>query len=378
MAKANLAAAMQTSVRKAIQTVSPTGNAMVPEGRTKVEKVIIISKQSVGDIVMLTAGIRDLKASVPALQIDVHTPFPELWQNNPNLTILPKDDPSIPVVEAHYPLIQQSNQQPWHFIHGYRKFFEELFHIPIPQGAFRGDIHLSLEEQNSQEIFKKFGIDAPGYGIIISGGKSDFTTKIFDHTKLQEVVDRTKGKIRWVQIGGKSSKFDENAHLHKDLTGVINTVGQTTIREMIQLIYWSNLVLTPISAAMHLAEAIKAYPEATFVHRPTVVLAGGRESPTWEAYPHHRFLHSVGTLKCCFDGGCWRNRVTDLGDGKDDPKMNCFLPILKEHGQTVPKCLDDISVDMILNEIGSYYRSGVHTDGNQIAVLKYDDNSFSL
>ena len=52
-------------------------------------KLILRSHQSPGDIVMLTAAVRDLKLALGAeVEIDVRTPCPALWENNPHLTPL--------------------------------------------------------------------------------------------------------------------------------------------------------------------------------------------------------------------------------------------------------------------------------------------------
>lgn len=47
-------------------------------------KLILRNHQSPGDIVMLTAGVRDLKRALgDAVAVDVRTPCPALWENNP-------------------------------------------------------------------------------------------------------------------------------------------------------------------------------------------------------------------------------------------------------------------------------------------------------
>ena len=47
-------------------------------------KLILRSQQSPGDIVMLTAAVRDLKGTLGAeVEIDVRTPCPALWENQP-------------------------------------------------------------------------------------------------------------------------------------------------------------------------------------------------------------------------------------------------------------------------------------------------------
>jgi hypothetical protein len=75
---------------------------------------------------------------------------------------------------------------------------------------------------------------------------------------------------------------------------------------------------------MHLAAAVDSPPDAPR-HRPCVVVAGGREPPHFTAHPHHQFIHTVGALRCCDDGGCWKSRAVPLGDGaeKDRPEALC-------------------------------------------------------
>jgi hypothetical protein len=50
-------------------------------------RVILQNTQSPGDIVMLTAAVRDLKRALgAAVAVDVRTPCPALWENSPHLT----------------------------------------------------------------------------------------------------------------------------------------------------------------------------------------------------------------------------------------------------------------------------------------------------
>ena len=59
-------------------------------------KLILRNGQSPGDIVMLTAAVRDLHSTYPGqFQTDVRTACPELWENNPYVTALSDDDPEV-------------------------------------------------------------------------------------------------------------------------------------------------------------------------------------------------------------------------------------------------------------------------------------------
>jgi len=77
-------------------------------------------------------------------------------------------------------------------------------------------------------------------------------------------------------------------------------------------------------------------------------VAGGREPPSWEAYPEHQFLHTIGMLPCCAKGGCWRSRSVPLGDGddKDDPKHLCVDVI-----DNLPHCMELITPGTVIEAI---------------------------
>jgi len=67
-------------------------------------KLILKNFQSPGDIIMLTAAVRDLHRSHPGSFVtDVRTPCPALWQHNPLVTPLKEGDPEVEVIECHYP-----------------------------------------------------------------------------------------------------------------------------------------------------------------------------------------------------------------------------------------------------------------------------------
>jgi len=114
-------------------------------------RLILKNWQSPGDVVMLTAAVRDLHLSHPGQFVtDVRTPCPALWQNNPYITPLRDDDPDVETIRCEYPLIHRSNELPYHFIHAFRLFLEERLAVRIRPTAFRGDIHLTREEEWSR------------------------------------------------------------------------------------------------------------------------------------------------------------------------------------------------------------------------------------
>jgi len=64
------------------------------------QKLILRNFQSPGDILMLTAAVRDLHACYPDRFVtDVRTSCPDLWLHNPHL-IMAVDEPDVRVVLA--------------------------------------------------------------------------------------------------------------------------------------------------------------------------------------------------------------------------------------------------------------------------------------
>src|SRR5262245_56802573 len=110
-------------------------------------RLILRSFQSPGDILMLTAAVRDLHAAEPGTFVtDVRTSAEALWFNNPHITRLSEGEPDVETIDMHYPLIHQSNQRPYHFLHGYPQYLEQQLGVRIPVTRFAGDIHLGADE----------------------------------------------------------------------------------------------------------------------------------------------------------------------------------------------------------------------------------------
>lgn len=311
-------------------------------------KLILRNYQSPGDIVMLTAAVRDLHLCYPGrFQTDVRTPCPGLWENNPFITPLWEGDPEVRIINCEYPLIHQSNNGAYHFIHGFISFLNEELGLKIRPSACRGDIHLSPEEKSTHSQVEEVTKEDTPFWIIVGGGKLDYTVKWWDVARFQQVVDRFRGRILFVQVG-------EGHHHHPALDGVLDLRGQTSLRQLIRLVYHAQGVLCPVTLAMHLAAAVETkggFPK----NRPCVVVAGGREPPQWEAYPHHQYVHTVGALACCDDGGCWKSRTVPLHDGSEhDLPENLCVDVV----EGLPRCMHLITAEEVIHRIELYFQGG--------------------
>src|SRR5438270_10588389 len=137
-----------------------------------VRKLVLKCDLSLGDIVLLTAAIRDLHAWYPGQFItDVRTFFPELWENNAHITPIKDNDPRAEVLECSYPLIDFCNDAPYHAIHGFAEFLNRELRLGIKPTLFQGDVHLSPQEKAwYSQVHELTGRPIP-FWIVAAGGK---------------------------------------------------------------------------------------------------------------------------------------------------------------------------------------------------------------
>lgn len=314
-------------------------------------KLILTCDLCPGDVVMMTAAVRDLHRAHSGLFLtDVRTPAAQLWENNPWITQLSEDDPEVTVVPMRYDLIHESNEGAYHFIHGYVRHLEDFLGLRIPVTRFRGDIYLSDLEKSwlNQVQEEPIGWNRD-FWIVVAGGKHDYTTKWWDSARYQQVIDHFAGRIQFVQCG-------EANHHHPRLRGTIDLVGKTDVRQFVRLMYHASGVLCPVTFAMHLAAAVEVKPGRP-KNRACVVIAGGREPSQWEKYGHHRFLETNGALPCCDNGGCWKSRCQPVGDGdeKDKPENLCVSPVAIASNLQIARCMDLITARDVIRAVELYH-----------------------
>ncbi len=310
-----------------------------------VRKLILKNEQAPGDILMLTAAVRDLhRSQAGRFAVDVRTPFPELWEGNPFIIPLSEHSTDVETIDCEYPLIHESNRLPVHFLHAFPDFLGRKLGVRVDPTEFRADVYLSRDERERPLPLKLNGEPVEHYWIVAAGGKRDFTIKWWSQERYQAVIDHFRGRLVFVQVGGAG-------HFHPKLEGVIDLRGRTSIRDLIRLVHHADGVLTPVSFLMHLTAAVPVSEKLIaneIESRPCVVIAGGREPVHWEAYPTHQYLHTVGALDCCRTGGCWRSRTKALGDGSEHDSARRLCVNVRN---SLPACMDMITADDAIRRI---------------------------
>ncbi len=331
------------------------------------KQVVIRNTQSPGDIVVLSAAIRDLHQQYPGrfeTSISVSPGAEEAYINNPYIASIYGHKVRKNWFKAEYPLVHRSNQQRKHFLWGFIEHMNRKLKVQVKLSDFKPDLYLTEEEMAKPLI-------EPPYWLFLSGGKTDFQTKIWDQVYWQQVIDGTCDRIRWVQCGGGSKNHIRHVPKH----GIyVNMVAKTGLRKLMRLIYHADGVACVVTLAMHLAAAF---------NKPCVVIAGGREAWWWEAYNEenrlvnmqvgypnwrpppnddfvpHRYLHTIGELPCCKAGGCWKAKIRPRNVNGSLPKgSTCQRPVY-QNGELIPECKAMIKPDQVIDAIFSYYKDGL-------------------
>ena len=314
------------------------------------DTLILQNNQAPGDALMMTCAIRDLHINYPNRFITaIATKQNDIFKNNPYITSVGVDRKNSRLIKLGYTSsINDSNTRCAHFSTGFTRDLSEKLVLPITPTSLRPDIHLLEAEKDRSCV----GIKKP-YWVVVAGGKSDFTNKVWDSAYYQEVVDSCPDTT-FVQVGSTKD-------IHPPLKGVINKVGATNLREFMLLIAHSEGVICPITAAMHLAGAF---------NKPCIVIAGGREPFWWEAYTRntwkasipaveppkdfveHAFVDSLGNYPCCKKAGCWKNGVGE----KAQVSKNCTR-VVKGPTRPQPECMAAITPETVIALI-NMYKSG--------------------
>jgi ADP-heptose:LPS heptosyltransferase len=314
-----------------------------------VRSVLLRNNLAPGDNVVLTAAVRDLRRHYPGeFEFDVRSPCPDVWFNNPHLVPMLADDPAVEVLDVECPLINWSNDLPYHFLEGFGHYIALALGRDFRLTEFRGDVHLTPgERERPSWITEMTGMDCP-YWIVAAGGKFDLTVKWWSHRRYQQVVDHFRGRILFVQVG-------DSGNYHPPLEGVLDLRGRTSLRELMLLVHHAAGVVCGVTSLMHLAAAVESRPDRPGL-RPCVVIAGGREPVHWEAYPGHQFVHAIGALRCCANGGCWRSRTHPLGDGSDNDLED---RLCVDVAGDLPRCMHLITVEEVCRRVELYFAGGV-------------------
>jgi len=178
------------------------------------DEIVFKNRQAIGDILTMTAGIRDFKNAFPNTKVGVITTAMHLWDHNPNIDHNFKDNEKILEIGPGF-ATNKSNLLNLHMCNAFRTDIENKLHISFPQGPIRPDIWMTQDEYNRPPL-----IDGP-YWLFIYGGEPGWPAK--QYHRWQEVMNMLKDDIKIVQLGVKG-------HPYPHLDNTVDYIGKTEDR----------------------------------------------------------------------------------------------------------------------------------------------------
>ena len=275
------------------------------------QKLYLEALHSVGDMVVLSAAIRDLTLNYPdKYEIHLSTRCHQLFEHNPLITYYKKITNNARINLNYASLMPKKHDQPHHMVGVYHKLLEKHLKIPIPLLKPHGDLYLP------DELVYKSPVDG-NYWLIMAGGKNSWKTKLWPAEYWQQTVNELdKHGINVVQTGHKPN----HEHISPSIECSLDLNGWGGLQELLWLIYHCDGIICGITSGMHIAACF---------NKPCVVLAGGKESVNWEHYSNdnfiekfgndcesvrveHRFLNIYGELPCCNTNTiCWKRDLDE-------------------------------------------------------------------
>lgn len=285
--------------------------------------VMLRTNNHLGDVVILTNVIHNLKKSFPDINfcVDAKNNYLDVFENNPYISWFDKDVADF-FVECVYAPYSQKTANAGSCISAFNiNAFEKMRRITSEDKFF---IHILTPEFFIKIDDNKYG----DYCIINANCQTCSETKSYPF--YQDVINSRKD-IKFIQIGG-----NEERDITSNLDGVIDLRGKTSVKELISIVANAKCVISPPSAIVHIA--------AAFPNVKTIVLSGAREP-----YILTKYENTIHLTSKCEDGwnekiGCMKFFMRDI-DGR-----TCRRAIMIK-GRKYPKCMCEIKKDDICNLI---------------------------
>lgn len=303
----------------------------------KLRVVIHNHQRLLGDRLLMTPLIRDLRATYPNWRLVVDVENDIAWRNNPHAEQIVTPGRSIEGkvdFTAHVgPMkaTQGSRANGLHITRAFAQSFILQSGLPVHDGPFKCDLHLSAAEQAWQPV--------SGPCWVINCDTANMGAKRWVTERWRDLV-RLLPHITFVQVGlPQDTRIDLS-----DEPNVIGLVGQTDERQLMALVAGATGCVSLVSSLQHIAAAFD---------KPCVVLAGGREPRSFCAYPAQHHIDRLGMLDCCRDRSCWKNSIEACVD------REMFHP---ESGKVVktdiPRCMRMIATEEVAAGVRGFYQGG--------------------
>ena len=242
----------------------------------------------IGDNVILTGAVRNVKAAYPNIRFSVPESFPELWVGNPDVeNVAPTSFPE----KVRYGIRFEKRGEKGNMVEGLTSSLCDSLHLERCKCVTRTPVLFLTEEE--KERSREWN------GRWLLNANCQTTSRSKGYPNWQKVVDSLDG-LDIYQIGGNDSR-----DISLDLRGVTDWRGKSSLRELIIMSYGCEGIISPPSAISNIGAAFG---------KRQVIVNGSREPDILTDYPNA--VHVSRKCKVCgygVDTGCMARRLNGLG-----------------------------------------------------------------
>lgn len=306
--------------------------------RKKRKTIIRVYRMGLGDDVIITGVIREIKKVCPSCEIDIITRNKNLFLFNPNITKLDINANDVELCELglssvpadYHDRAFDSSFNAKHYSFKLHLFAQMKLNLQWDCKNIKPDLHLG---NTLNPVRNKLGFGG-AYWLINSGFYGVMPYKWYP--QYQKVVDLLRGKVQFIQHGGNGPN-----DVHTPLDGALSIVGQTSPLELAAAFRDCAGSLGGASSHAHFAAAFD---------RPCVIVAGGAEPPEWTNYENQTAIFK--------NIGCSNYKAGTCGYPRNDLGRNgeeCCPHFLGNHAE----CFDAISPEEVADAILKYQGGGI-------------------
>lgn len=314
------------------------------------KKILVRMPNWIGDLVMATVVLEDLKKAYPQAELTAmcRVPLAELLKYNPYVDevysfhkgrgiFLRRESQRNVVRKLHTGnydlgiLLTNSLSSAWCFWQGNVKFRigykgdgrKSLLTHPIPFPASRGEEHLVTtykrllsplgigisetkpllvvlgeEIRNAYDMLGRYGVSERNLIVGINPGAAYGSAKCWLPERFQEVIHsllNLEPHLVVVVFGDQAGASLVKTICNQFPSRVINLAGHTQLRELMALIKVCNVFLTNDSGPMHIADALGT---------PLLALFGSTSATVTGPYTQNNILHKKTTCSPCYKRVC--------------------------------------------------------------------------
>ena len=247
--------------RRSTRAIPPLHRSRAPAHHLQrprpMRKLILRNFQSPGDIVMLTAAVRDLHRSYPGeFLTDVRTPCPELWAHNPHLTPLAEDDPGVETIDCHYPLIHRGEHDAVSLPSRFPGVSQRAPRPADPRHRLQGR-HPHL--RRGESLVRSGREDRAGRRSVTGCSCRAESSTSRSSGGITSAISRSSITSPAASSSCRSAK---RRIITRRCAASIDLRGQTSLRQLVRLMYHAQGAVSPVSLLMHLAAAVPTPPGA--------------------------------------------------------------------------------------------------------------------